>query len=226
MDYLGTDRKSCLWKQDKLFLYLLNVPHSFHARSPIRFGVLLIAGLPLESQINFNVLIQGGSPTIITLSQMDQELYEALFRQWLRVITSSLKEPEKSYQAWIQVLLLFLYERSRYNRLAISVRHAADYITQHLQLNLHISDLASLAGLSEEGFRKRFYKVYGMTPKQFHQMKRLDEAKWLLSASDKDMQFIADSLGFSYLPSFSTWFKKLEGTSPTEWRKEQRLYHQ
>jgi len=68
-------------------------------------------------------------------------------------------------------------------------------------------------------------KVHGMTPKQYQQMSKMTEAKWLLSSSDKDMQAIAEAIGFEQLHSFSTWFKKLEGSSPTEWRKAQRLFH-
>ncbi|MFD0713513.1 helix-turn-helix domain-containing protein [Paenibacillus sp. GCM10027626] len=201
--------------------------HSFHACAPIRFGVLLIDGLSGQAAQWFHQLLPGPQqPGIITLSPLDQEQYELLFRQWLRTASTPLKDPEASRHAWLQVLLLFIYEHSHASRQALSVSHIADYIRQHLQTGLQISELAKLAGLSEEGLRKRFVKVFGMTPKHYQKMCRLAEAKWLLAASDRDMQAIAEAIGFSQLHSFSSWFKEAEGVAPTEWRRQQRLYHQ
>ncbi|MFC5471173.1 helix-turn-helix domain-containing protein [Cohnella suwonensis] len=203
-----------------------NIPHSFHAVTPIRFGVLLMDGLPREPKAMFDSLVPESHPRVITLSRMDQEQIETLFHQWMRIASSSLKDPQKSYSAWIQVILLFLCEHSQTGRVALSVTHVADYMRQHLRESFLISELAERAALSEEGFRKRFYGVYGMTPKQYQQKYRLSEAKWLLSSTDKDMQTIAESIGFVQLHSFSSWFKKRERYSPSEWRKQQRLYHE
>lgn len=203
-----------------------NVPHSFHAVTPIRFGVLLIQDLPTATGELFDRLITDGLPRIITLSPLDQEHYELLFREWLRAFASTLKERERNYLAWIEILLLFLNEHSHADQQALSISRIGDYIREHLSNAIQISALADMAGLSEDGFRKRFFKVYEMTPKQYQQVCRLVEAKWLLSSSDKDMQTIANHIGFSQLHSFSLWFKKLEGCPPTEWRNSQRLYHQ
>jgi AraC-like DNA-binding protein len=202
-----------------------NVSHSFQAVTPIRFGVILADGLPEEARQLFDRLIRGGAPAVITFSQYNQEQYEILFRQWLRVMASPLKEPERNRLAWLTVLL-FITEHSQADLQAVSIAHIADHIREHLHSGLSIADMAGMAGLSEEGFRKRFYKVYGMSPKQFQQQCRLTEAKWQLSSTEKDMQAIAESIGFTQLHSFSAWFKKLEGYSPSDWRRNQRLFLQ
>ncbi|WP_409342040.1 helix-turn-helix domain-containing protein [Paenibacillus sp. MBLB4367] len=202
-----------------------DISHSFHAVTPIRFGVILADGLPADIRKLFDRLIRNAEPTIITFSHFNQEQYELLFRQWLRVTASPLKEPELNYTAWLRMLLLFISEHSQADQQALSIAHIADYIREHLHSGLQIADLAEMAGLSEEGFRKRFNKVFGMTPKQFQQQCKLTEAKWLLSSTEKDMQAIAESIGFTQLHSFSAWFKKLESLSPSDWRKNQRLFH-
>ncbi|MFC5406186.1 helix-turn-helix transcriptional regulator [Cohnella soli] len=202
-----------------------DVAHSFHAVTAIRFAVILMDGLPQATRELFDRLLLNGEPTVIALSPFDQEQYAQLFKQWLRIASSKLKDPERSYEAWLDMLLLFVSEHSQAGTQAQSVAHIADYIRTNLDIGLQIGDLAEKAGLSEEGFRKRFMKAYGMTPKQYHQMCKMTEAKWLLSSSDKDMQAIAEAIGFGQLHSFSTWFKQLEGCSPSEWRKAQRLYH-
>lgn len=223
--FFRSGNKQHLIESGHVVLIPPNIPHSFHAVSSIRFGVLLMDGLPPESLDMFNSLLENPLPRIITLSRLDQEHYETMFYQWLRVLSSSLKEPTKSYLAWIQILLLFFHEHSQSDQHVLSTTHVADYIRQHLHQDIHISDLAILAGLSVEGLRKRFFKVYGMNPKHYQHICRLAEAKWLLSSTEKDMQSIADIIGFKQLHSFSTWFKKLEGISPANWRKLQRMNH-
>jgi len=203
-----------------------DVSHSFHAVTAIRFGVVLVQGLPPRIRELFDRLTRRGYPRIIALSRLDRDHYERLFREWLRIRSMSLKEPERNYLAWIEVLLLFLNEHSHADQQALSIAHTGDYIRGHLQNSIQISDLAAMCGLSEEGFRRRFFKVYGMTPKQYQQTCRLAEAKWQLSSTDRDMQSIAQHIGFSTLHSFSLWFKKLEHCPPSEWRNRQRLYHQ
>lgn len=199
--------------------------HSFHAITPIRFGVLIFDGLPSQVEEWFHRLIVDGLPRIISLSRLDQEQYERLFREWLRVRSSILKEPLRLDLVWAELLLLFLNEHIHTDRQALSIAHIGDYIRQHLHEAIQVSSLADMAGLSEDGFRKRFSKVYGMTPKQYQQQCRLTEAKWLLSSSDKDMQAIANLVGFVQLHSFSLWFKRLENIPPSEWRNHQRLNH-
>lgn len=220
------------WGSHQLFIHagqVILIPsgimHSFHAVTAIRFGVLLVDGLPPAIQKHFDHHIQDQLPRIISLSQLDKEQYESLFRQMLRIAFLSLKEPRQTQLAWIQVLLLYLNEHSHSNQQALSIVHIADYIRQNMQLGLRISELAHVAGLTEDGLRKRFLKVFGMGPKHYQQTCRLVEAKWLLNSSEKDMQTIAEMIGFSQLHSFSSWFKEIEGTSPSEWRKLQRLYH-
>ncbi|WP_089548640.1 AraC family transcriptional regulator [Paenibacillus sp. SSG-1] len=199
--------------------------HSFHAMTPIRFGVVLVDGLPTHVRELFERLIVLGKPRIIALSRLDQDRYERLFREWLRSRSSTLKEPVRNDLAWIEILLLFLNEHSHPDQQSFTVSHTGDYIRRHLQEPIVIGSLAEMAGLSEEGFRKRFFKAYGMTPKQYQQMCRLEEAKWLLSSTDKDMQAIAEQIGFAQLHSFSLWFKKTEGCPPSEWRTRQRRDH-
>ncbi|WP_195574159.1 helix-turn-helix domain-containing protein [Paenibacillus sp. 1001270B_150601_E10] len=202
-----------------------HVAHSFHAVTPIRFGVLLMDQVPDDVQGLFDSMIVDHKPRIIALSRLDRDHYERLFREWLRIRSTKLKSPERNYKAWMEILLLFLQEHCYDGHQALSISSIGDYIREHLQQSIPVSELAEMAGLTVEGFRKKFLKVYGMTPKHYQQRCRLSEAKWLLSSSDKDIQSISSLVGFEQLHSFSLWFKKMEGCPPSEWRTRQRLYH-
>lgn len=223
--YFCWDEHRTVVEAGQVVLIPSDISHSFHAVTPIRFGVILIDGMPSDIGPIFHRLVPGPSPITITLSKMDRDEYERLFHQWLHLAFSVLKDRELTQIAWIRILLLFLFEHSYTSTNALSMIQIADLMRQNLREPLPISDFAKLASLSEEGFRKKFYKVYGMTPKQYQQTCRLTEAKWLLSAG-RDMQTIADAIGFLQLHSFSSWFKKLEGMSPSDWRASQRLYHE
>lgn len=200
--------------------------HSFHADSAIRFGVLLVENVTPVIRSTLSKLVKADTPRIIRLAPIDSNEYNTLFQRWLRVAFSTLHEPELTYAAWIQVLLLFLFERGQAPEARLSVAQVADFLRTHLDTNVTVAQLAKQAGLSEEGLRSQFRKMYGTTPKQYQQRCRLTEAKWLLGASEREMSSVSSDLGFTHLHSFSTWFKQLEGISPSEWRKSQRALHE
>ncbi len=50
----------------------------------------------------------------------------------------------------------------------------------------------------------------------------MEEAKRLLVESDESVQDIAEKIGYQYPMSFIRVFKKLEGATPGEYRKERQ----
>ncbi|MCU6707775.1 AraC family transcriptional regulator [Paenibacillus sp. J5C_2022] len=163
------------------------------------------------------------SVRIAALSRIDKERFEGLLRECLREVSYPLKEREVTIVAWLEVLVLFLLEHSQTNVQALTVTKAADYIRENMRSNVQISDLAELSGLSVPSFRRLFEQTYAMSPKQYQQQCRMNEAKWLLTATDKDIQEIALQVGFTRMHSFSQWFKETEGQAPTAWRKHQQM---
>jgi len=51
----------------------------------------------------------------------------------------------------------------------------------------------------------------------------IDEAKDILLKPNKSISEVAYELGFEYPQYFSRLFKKMEGLSPTEYRKKYRM---
>ncbi|UKS24686.1 AraC family transcriptional regulator [Paenibacillus sp. HWE-109] len=208
-----------------------SLPHRFEAVTRVRFGVILLQGAPPNVMELLGKLgcasDTGGAadsqPVFLALSRLDKERLERLFREWLRMKASFLKEKHANYMAWMEVLLLFLLEHSQQDLQGMTVTKAADYMRENLQGSVHISDLAEMAGFTEPAFRRVFEQMYGVSPKQYQQQCRLQEAKWLLSSTDKDIREIAEQIGFYRLHSFSQWFKEQEGIPPTVWRKSERM---
>ncbi|BBH22891.1 AraC family transcriptional regulator [Paenibacillus baekrokdamisoli] len=199
-----------------------SISHRFEGFGKSRYALLHLAGIPPRIAELLQKLVSKDKPVVFSLSRLDKDRFERLFREWLRIHSSHLKEKLLSDIAWTEVILLFLLEHSRKDQRALTITNAADYIRENLQHGVQISEMAALAGLSEAGFRRLFEQIYHMSPKHYQQQCRMTEAKWLLSSEDKDIKEIASQIGFIRLHSFSQWFKQIEGISPSEWRKRQQ----
>ena len=64
-----------------------------------------------------------------------------------------------------------------------------------------------------------FSNISSKTPLQFIHQRRCLEAKRLLQYSEKQIQEIAYDIGFEDIQAFSRFFKKIEGVSPSFYRK-------
>jgi len=198
------------------------LPHRFASTTPIRFGVLQADHLPEALQARFNRLTGADHPSFVALTSIELEMYESLFRSWLKFTSQSLIEPQECNRAWLDLLLLYLLQHANRADRPVTVTSAAEYIRGNLRQEVRIAELARLAGLSVSAFRSAFTAAYGMSPKQYQQELRLSEAKWLLRSSGKAITQIAEQIGLSGVHSFSRWFMDRVGQSPSEWRKAQK----
>lgn len=85
---------------------------------------------------------------------------------------------------------------------------------------LTMSELASAAFVSEGYLRALFQEKCGMSPKKYLNAIRVSEAKQLLTQTSLDISEIASSVGFSDPLYFSQFFRRLTGSSPSEYRRE------
>ncbi len=79
-----------------------------------------------------------------------------------------------------------------------------------------VREMARYFKISENNFRKKFQKLFGKTPKQWMDTKKLTKAKLLLEKSDKTVTEVAREVGYGDLSWFSQRFKQEFGVSPKE----------
>ncbi len=95
-----------------------------------------------------------------------------------------------------------------------------------LFIDLHFDDAINLDAIADEAHFSRFHflrlfkKIYGQTPHQYLVGVRLEKAKQLLQ-SDISIAAACYACGFESLPSFTTLFKKKNGCTPAEYRRQQ-----
>ena len=94
-----------------------------------------------------------------------------------------------------------------------------NYIDDHFHQDFSMTVLAELAGVSSQHLCRIFKETMHMRPTEYLTYRRLGEAKNLLRHTDTPIAEIGIKCGFPDAGYFSTVFKRYEGMSPAEFRK-------
>lgn len=97
-------------------------------------------------------------------------------------------------------------------------RQLVRYIDDHLSTDIHLIDLANLVGLSPYYFSRSFTVVFGVSPYHFILTRRIERAKEMMLRRSSNLLEIAISVGFAGASQFSRAFRKITGTTPSQWR--------
>jgi AraC-like DNA-binding protein len=96
------------------------------------------------------------------------------------------------------------------------------YVDAHLELPIHICDLAGVAQRSAGYFCRAFKRTFDETPHAFILGRRLHRAGELMLTTDAALSEIAVACGFSDQAHLSKAFRARHGQSPAAWRRERR----
>ena len=100
-------------------------------------------------------------------------------------------------------------------------KHILDVISGNVDDFMEINQIARELFLSHKHLTDIVQKETGNHPCHFYDLKILDEAKRMLSETDKSIAEIANIL--TYDPSnFSKFFKKFVGQTPGQFRKDNK----
>lgn len=101
-----------------------------------------------------------------------------------------------------------------------SIRTLQDFVLANLKADLSVPQLASRAGMSERNFARVFRSEAGMTPAEFVESARIDEARRLLQASNVSLKRLASDVGYSNLDAFRRAFSRRLGVAPSGYRRQ------
>ena len=91
---------------------------------------------------------------------------------------------------------------------------AHKYISDNFEKKLSSADVAAAVGLSESHLRTVFKKAFGISPMNYLNTVRVDQAKKMLESGIFSLSEIAAACGFANVYYFSTVFKSITGISP------------
>ncbi len=86
-----------------------------------------------------------------------------------------------------------------------------------------VAALAARSGLTERGFFKRFRTATGLSPMEYVQVLRIEEAKHLLETTERPVDDIASDVGYVEPASFRRLFRRMVGLAPSEYRRRNLL---
>ncbi|MBD5102586.1 MAG: AraC family transcriptional regulator [Subdoligranulum sp.] len=96
------------------------------------------------------------------------------------------------------------------------------YIDNHFKEDLNLDQLAQLAHVNKYYLAHAFRREFGESPIHYLISRRVEESKFLLRETDHTLSFISRVLGFSSPSYFSQCFRRVEGISPVEYRRQSR----
>jgi len=102
------------------------------------------------------------------------------------------------------------------------LRRVLDYIAQHLDEDLTVTQLANVASLSPFHFARMFSATMNVSPHRYVSQLRLERAMVLLAAGKRTLSDIALSCQFSSQASFTHAFRRVTGMTPGEYRRARR----
>lgn len=194
--------------------------------SPLEYIVMGVDGLEaISSDVDSDEQL-GGCSIIHFQSGSEQILF------YLRCLLGEIENRHPGYntvcQDLLEVVLLLLMRHSQFTVTFVPTAHkssrecavARRYIENHFKENLTLDDLAAAAHVSKYYLVHSFTKEYGTSPINYLLTCRIQESLYLLSRTRLSLSQISGMLGFSSPSYFSQSFRRIQGISPMEYRKQ------
>jgi AraC-like DNA-binding protein len=150
----------------------------------------------------------------------------AICRSWLLGVQGRTNDPGDP-MPWLRHSIAFHFERAlpgtgdedpRVETSDPTLSRLVQHIDEHWFEDLRLAAFADAQGLSRFALTRKFKARVGMSPKQYQQTKRIEQAKCKLLDSAWDVSAIAYECGYSDAAQFARLFKRDTGLTPTGYR--------
>ncbi len=93
------------------------------------------------------------------------------------------------------------------------------WIADHYAQPAPVAGMTEQSGLAERSFQRRFKLATGMTPIEYVQTLRIEEAKHLLETTEAPVEAVAGEVGYDDAAFFSRMFRRAVSLSPAQYRR-------
>lgn len=107
----------------------------------------------------------------------------------------------------------------------VTIRNVIRYMEKNLSKNINLEKLAKKAAMSKHHFCRVFKKHTGTTPMYYLTCMRIERAKILLLDDALTISDIMGAVGFQDQSNFIKNFKKIEGVTPSFFRRDNLCTH-
>ncbi len=112
------------------------------------------------------------------------------------------------------------------SEIANQIQVVSKYIRENYDTHITLSDAAKMVYMERTYFSKKFKQLTGFGFQEFLTQTRIDAAQRLLKNSNLSIIEIAGRCGFSSSNYFGDVFRRLSGTSPSDFRKSMHNYEE
>jgi AraC-like DNA-binding protein len=116
-------------------------------------------------------------------------------------------------------LLVTCPKKSNFKSRQFRIKKVLTYIDENLSTKLTLDSLAAIINMSRFHFCRFFKKYTSMSPIEYINTRRIDEAEKLLKHRDYSVTEAALEVGFENLSYFTKQFKKYKNSLPSEFLK-------
>ena len=106
-----------------------------------------------------------------------------------------------------------------YARYSPMISNAMNYIANHLDLPLSLKDVADSLNVNPSYLSTQFKKETGVTVTDYIRAQKIEYASILLTTTSRQVQEVAEAVGFYDVQYFSKLFKKEKGSTPSTYRQ-------
>lgn len=166
---------------------------------------------------------RGGSPV---LHPDDSSPFTAILTDLYSLASSSDYIRDMRINESLSALLTLLMEQSWHpeskmvSRKRLELVEIKNYLDEHYTEKIVLDDLTERYYINKYYLTKIFKETYGSTINGYIIAKRITRAKQLLRFTDMTVDEIGNAVGMGDANYFSRTFRKVEGISPREYRKQ------
>ena len=182
-----------------------------------------------DSEVSCKGLLYYGSSTlpILDAKSNDLEILDAVWKMLLLEMVSKDNLQLEMLQMMLKRILILCtriyknqldYQQIE-NKQVDLIREFNFLVEQHFRTKHSVEEYALLLHKAPKTLANLFKKTGNKTPSQYIQARIMLEARRLLRYTDKSISEIAYEIGYEDIQSFSRFFKKQEGESPSDFRE-------
>lgn len=158
---------------------------------------------------------------IIYLNNTPEELSTLIseFAMFFAINNSSAQLKFNSYFFSFLYTLNNILKSDNSTSIVSMISSALLYMQNHFSHDFTTKDLADMCNLSEPYFRALFKKQMNITPTEYKNYLRIRRACEIMLVSSMSISSVSEMVGYNNVQYFCNIFKRIVGTTPTQYRK-------
>lgn len=227
-----TTEGTCLLSDDNHRLInagqLLVIPPEYHGRyqrapSCPRWSHFWLRFATLPQWLEWcSLLRERDKPVMIPLKKASLAAIRHVFNDIMALQDTSRNNRDDLIRNRIEFLLMLLTDPESVQQKLMDgrIQRATEFITSNYNLDWSVADLARHCHLSAARLSALFKQQLGLSPMQWRDQLRIQEAKRLLISSRDSIALISQEVGYTDQLHFSRRFRQLAGISPRQFRQQ------